>query len=750
MIRLYCFLLLMLLPPAMVAQNATKQEAKPHPSTDLKSLDFEKLIDSSNVHYSNGKYHQSLKVSIALLQKALAENDFYYIHRGYRHLAYDYLAITDTLSAEENFYKSEKFAQQSENDTARALSYMDMANLYSSIKKNHSKAMDYHDRSIELFEKIKDTLSLTKAHYNSSLTALEAENYNRVFLDLIKAKKLAEHIDDESLKIGIEGMFGQYYLKKENYEMAEIYLNRVIQEAGAHKLTVELESAYYDLSEVYSAQGKYKEAFEARKLYEENYESNLSNMTSAEVEAMSAKFQVDEFRNDVLDAELKNQLQAKIVESKSRLNIILIIVCGCVLLVLTLILFAYRKRKQLIKKLRDKNLEYLKAKRQSEQLSKAKSNFFSTVSHELRTPLYGVIGLSSILLEDESLKSHEKDLKSLKFSADYLLALINDVLQINKLDSDKLEEHTETFHLTELMDSIVASFEYMRLQNANHIEVAISEDIPTYLDGNSVKLSQVLMNLVGNACKFTEDGRIILKADKVVSEGDRINIRFSVIDNGIGIAKEKLSSIFDEFEQGESLNYNYQGTGLGLPIVKRLLQHSNSEIKVESTLGKGSTFSFELEFEASSKHSVEQEAPLYDSTQLKNKKVLVAEDNRINQIVTKKILEKNGMICTIAENGKIASDLVENNTYDLILMDLNMPVMDGIQAAREIRSFNDRIPIVALTAVEVEEVRNEIFESGMSDIIVKPYDANKFIQTIVANINEQGRPATFRKEKKVI
>ncbi|NND64270.1 MAG: response regulator [Flavobacteriaceae bacterium] len=749
MIKNYYFFVLMLFSFAVVAQNSTPQEELYSPDPEIEKVGFKQLVDSSDNYYFEGKYHNSLKVNILLLKKALAENDFRYIHMGYRNLGYDYLAISDTVSAEENFRKSMKFAKISKNDTATALSYMDIANLESSVYSNHEKAMEYHLMSIRSFEKINDSVGLAKAHYNTSITAMEAENYTRVLLHLIKAKKLTDYNAHVSMGIGIESLFGEYYLKKQNYEMADIYLTRAIKAAKKENLPVELEVAYEDFSESLFLQQRYQEAYQARQEYEKYAQINLDNSSSEEMEAVSAKFQVAEYRNEVMEAELKNELQAKIVESKSRLNIILIIICFCAILLIGIIMFVLSKRKQLILKLRDKNQEYLKAKRKSEQLSKSKSNFFSTVSHELRTPLYGVIGLSTILLEDESLKSHEKDLKSLKFSADYLLALINDVLQINKIDSNKIEDETHSFNISELIESIASSFEYMRIQNNNRIVIVVSEELPKYLQGNSVRLSQVLMNLVGNACKFTENGTIYIKAESVKLNEDKAMIKFSVKDTGIGIATDRQASIFDEFEQGETLNYNYQGTGLGLPIVKKLLSLSNSDIKVTSQLGKGSTFSFDLEFDVSSEENIKQEITL-DTNQLNGKKILVAEDNRINQIVTKKILEKNGIVCTIAENGQIASDMVQKENYDLILMDLNMPVKDGFQASKEIRTFNNSIPIVALTAVEVEEVRNEIFDSGMSDIIVKPYDANKFIQTILLNINEQGRPLGLERDKKVI
>jgi signal transduction histidine kinase/ActR/RegA family two-component response regulator len=750
MIRFYYFLLLILTYYSIEAQDLGASKDLTVPAQEEFSESFQQLIDSSNNFYFEGNYRKSLEVNILLLKKALTENDLYNIHRGYRHLGYDYLALENNVLAEESFEKSEKFAKLSENDTATAMTYMDMANLYATLKEDYPKAFEYHDKSISLFKQIKDTAGLANAHYNAILTAFEAENYSKAFLHLIKAKKLRDYGTHSSYAVGVEILFGEYYVAKQNFEMADIYLTRAIEWAKEKNLTIELQDAYELYSKSLFEQGLHAEAYNARLSYESYYEENLAESNSEEVEAMSAEFQISQYRNDVIEAELENMLQAEIVKSQNRLNIILTAVSVCAVLLFLAILYAFRRRKRLVHLLKNKNREYLKAKKESERLAKAKGKFFSTVSHELRTPLYGVIGLSTILLEDETLKSHVKDLKSLKFSADYLLALINNVLQINKMDSKNLEDDENIFNLRELFESITASFEYMRLQNNNRIHIIVSEDVPKLLKGNSIRLSQILMNLVGNACKFTENGTIYIKAVPTSINQKITSINFSVQDTGLGIAKEKFSTIFDEFSQLKSINYSYQGTGLGLPIVKKLLALSDSEIEVQSELGRGSTFSFTLSYEVSLETKQQEEIVVLDVNSLTNKRILIAEDNRINQTVTKKILEKNGVICTIAENGLEAVNCMDREPYDLILMDLNMPVKNGFDATKEIRVLDPVIPIIALTAVEIEEVRNEIYEAGMNDIIVKPYDVNKFIQIILKNLNEKGDPLLIKSEKRAI
>ncbi|MEM7185041.1 MAG: response regulator [Bacteroidota bacterium] len=701
---------------------------------------FQQLVDSSNAFYFEGKYKKSLEVNISLLKKALSANDTYNIHRGYRLLGYDYLALNDTVPAMDSFEKSERFAILSENDTAMATLNMDKANLLAILESNYPAALEYHTKSIRLFKRIKDSVGLANAHYNTILTAMEAEDYSKAFLHLIKAKELREYGSHPSYSVGVENLFAEYYFTKENYKMADIYLTRAIKEAKKIGLTVELQDAYGLYSESLYKQEKYAEAYQVRLNYEEYFEQNVESTTTAEVETLLAKFQIAEYRKDVLAAELDNKLQSEKVANQKRLNIILTGIAICAVLLFLGILYAFRRRKKLVQLLKIKNHEYLAAKRESERLAKAKGKFFSTVSHELRTPLYGVIGLSTILLEDKALKSHVKDLRSLKFSADYLLALINNVLQINKIDSNTVEDDSNVFNLRELFESIAASFEYMRLQNNNKIHLRVSDEVPHLLRGNSIRLSQILMNLVGNACKFTEDGHIFIRARPAGFNNGMVSIAFSVEDTGMGIAKEKFAEIFDEFSQLESINYTYQGTGLGLPIVKKLLALSNSEISVESELDKGTCFSFDLSYEVSQELEKPQQTQVLDVVSLEGKKILITEDNRINQTVTKKILEKNGVICSIAENGVEAVEAVDRESFDLILMDLNMPVKNGFDATREIRTMDNTTPILALTAVEIEEVRNEIYAAGMNDIILKPYDVNMFVQIILKNLNEKISP----------
>lgn len=289
----------------------------------------------------------------------------------------------------------------------------------------------------------------------------------------------------------------------------------------------------------------------------------------------------------------------------------------------------------------------------------------------------------------------------------------------------------------------------MHIQNNNNIHIQISDSLPQFVRGHSVQLSQVLMNLIGNACKFTENGDISVIADTTKYDDNKGEISFQVKDTGLGIPFEKQDSIFEEFSQIDSHGYKYQGTGLGLPIVKKLLKMVDSDISLTSIPGVGSTFSFILKFDFINEIEDYRASNILDVESLSGKRVLIVEDNRINQTVTKKILENNDAVSVVVEDGQEAVDIMNKEKFDLVLMDIHMPVMNGIDATIAIREFNNETPIVALTAVEIEEMRHEIYESGMNDIIVKPYDVTKFMQIILKNVNNKG-PLVFQNSKQAI
>jgi CheY-like chemotaxis protein len=386
--------------------------------------------------------------------------------------------------------------------------------------------------------------------------------------------------------------------------------------------------------------------------------------------------------------------------------------------------------------LKEKNNELQLAKEKAEKASKARAEFLSTVSHELRTPLNAINGITHLLLEENPKESQLNYLTSLKFSGNYLLTFINEILEINRIESSTIETENINFNLKLLLGNIQHSLKELASINNNAFTIEIDPNIPDFLIGDPTKLSQIFLNLINNALKFTKNGevKVILSTNEINDEFT--SIHFKVLDTGIGIPEEKIETVFDSFAQGSiEINRKYGGTGLGLTIVKKLIDILGGKIKLESKVGKGSSFTFDLSFKIGADAAQHDKISAdFDETILEGKKVLLIEDNKINQMITKKMVENKGMFCEVIDNGEDAIEAVKNKDYDLVLMDVHLPGINGTIATQTIRTFDKKIRIIALTAISLNENRDMLMSYGMNDVITKPFDPADFYRVICQNL----------------
>lgn len=423
------------------------------------------------------------------------------------------------------------------------------------------------------------------------------------------------------------------------------------------------------------------------------------------------------------------------VELPFPINIILIVINFT-----TLVYSTYLYNQAFMNNIKEKEClnEQLKlAAIEANKLAQSKSDFLSTMSHELRTPLNAVIGITDLLLKSKYDKEQEENLNILRFSGISLRTLINNVLDFNKLDVDKLKLEPVAVNLYNLINHIYLGLKTNAKEKNIEFKINIDQDLQSqYIYTDSTRLSQILFNLIGNSIKYTHNGSINIDINILESTDQTIKIKFAVSDTGIGIAEDKLDTIFEPFVQVSDSNIG--GTGLGLPIVKRIITLFDSEIKVKSRLGEGSTFSFEINFEKA--HNIVNESETLNQYQdLIDKKILIAEDNTVNIFLIRKICQKWKVDYTIVENGLDAYNAVLSNDYDIILMDINMPVMDGYESSKLIRRIADHkksnIKIIALTATTDETVDKAILEAGINDVVLKPYDTDFLYQKLVHHIN---------------
>jgi|GEM_PF-1459094 len=393
-----------------------------------------------------------------------------------------------------------------------------------------------------------------------------------------------------------------------------------------------------------------------------------------------------------------------------------------------------------------------KARQLAEETAQARQLFISSMSHEMRTPLNAVIGLSHLLLEDNPSPAQAENLHALHFSAKNLLALVNDVLDVAKLEAGKVFLEAIPFRLDTLLADIVATYRHLAAQKGIGLELVLAPYTPDTVVSDPVRITQVLTNLISNAIKFTQDGGVTVLVNALKSGPESTTIRFAVSDTGIGIKAENQNDIFDSFAQEQANTTRlYGGTGLGLSISKRLLALFGTKIKLESELGLGSTFSFEIVFQKpptqnsaiNNPHTnSDKQAPTLLGSQVLTKKplegmrVLVVEDNEINRLVAKKFLSKWGAITTLANNGLEAVEAAKKEQFKVILMDLQMPVMDGYTAAQQIRQMPgfgpEEMPIFALTASLPSEVEQDPRFAIMTKALAKPLDPDTFLSALQA------------------
>ena len=377
--------------------------------------------------------------------------------------------------------------------------------------------------------------------------------------------------------------------------------------------------------------------------------------------------------------------------------------------------------------------ELIDAKIKAENAAKSKQQFLSNMSHEIRTPMNAIIGFTNVVLKTDLSEKQREYLAAIKTSCDALTVLINDIIDLAKVETEKIVFEKKPFKLATSISAMSNLFE-PKIQEKN------LNNIPDVLIGDPVRLHQIILNLVGNAVKFTLEGKIIISVRKLFEDHENIEIEFSITDTGIGIEKEKVDTIFENFHQAHSdVSKIYGGTGLGLAIVKQLIGSQGGHIQMESEFGKGTVFNFVLTFQKVNEETVfEEEIIELESSEVKNIKILVVEDVKLNQLLIKTLLDDFGFEYDIVANGKLAIQKLEINKYDIILMDMLMPIMNGYETTEYIRNtMKSQIPIIALTAdVSTFDLQKSKI-LGMNDYVSKPINEKILYNKIVGIIKKQ-------------
>ncbi|MFQ3173771.1 MAG: signal transduction histidine kinase/CheY-like chemotaxis protein [Flavobacterium sp.] len=650
-----------------------------------------------------------------------------------------------------------------------------LGKIYFAVKK-YSDAREAFSESIPLLENSESSATYADAYYYLGLSHIRKKKYKEAEICLDKAQDINNELQTVGFSESVNLQKGIIYKSKIQYDLASYIFNSIISAPDSPGILDTKAEALYQMGLIEEIKNRNNLAlnyfnkalnlnaknenleqksnilFALSSVYDKMLDKNSAytylkqhlNLKESISILNNEKLGIDDYESFKEIQRLKKieQLNKQNIEKAktnkfSKLINILAIALISILSLLSLSLYKnniIRNKSNLL--LKDKNNELIIAKEKAEKASKARSEFLSTVSHELRTPLNAINGITHLLLEEKPKKSQLHYLSSLKFSGNYLTNFINEILEINKIESNKTQLENITFNLKELLGDIQNSLKGIALKNNDVFTLELDPSIPEYLLGDPTKLSQIFINLINNALKFTQNGDVTTSAKLLSLQEGKATLSFTITDTGIGIPEDKLETVFESFSQGSvEINRKYGGTGLGLTIVKKLIELLGGEIKLESIEGKGSKFSFDLQIKVD-----EQQLPIKVQpktyTDLKDKKILVVEDNKINQMITKKMLENKGMFCEIIDNGEDAIETAKTNSYDLILMDIHLPGINGTIATKKIRDFDSETPIIAITAISLDENREVLLSYGMNDVITKPFHPEDFYSIIAKNIKE--------------
>ena len=675
----------------------------------------------------------SLENAQKVLKYSFENDDYSFSAKAYNIIGLNYEEFSDLNKALYYYTEGIKYALKVNDVQQIEYLYNNTGNLYFFRLNNPKKGLEYYLKCYKYSKLYGDVLDIAFTELNIADVYFKLEQYeeSKKFLD--KILPTLKSRDDFEMYITYYTLLGNYHSNKNENLAAERCYSFVLERLKENKVEFFKPNELEIYDEIYRF---YKKTHNESKalLYLEKHNKLQDELElkqrSQDIKFAGVSIDVLEMNNRIQKIASEKKVQDQKMIASSNLVKMSLFFAGILLIFLIYIFKNYLEYRELNKKLNISNEQLKIANQKSEEASVLKSQFLSNVSHELRTPLYGVIGMADIIeSEHKELKENEY-FKALKFSSNYLLSLINDVLNVYKIEDEKFELKFENVEIRDEIQVIKQSLKIIAKSNHNEIVLDFDDSVPQFIKTDLTRFSQILINLISNSLKFTKNGKVEIKLN-LIQENNLPFIKISVIDNGIGIPEEYLDKIFDKFVQLDvQLQEQYKGTGLGLSIVKRLVELFNGTIEVESVIQEGTTFTIKLPYVKSDIESVLHEDYIKSKTHITNLNILVVEDNKINQMVTKKLLEKYNHKCIIAENGQEAIDIVKTMPFDLILMDIHMPILNGLDTSKAIRVLGITTPIIALTASDRNEVLDEVQSNGISDILVKPFEL-KDLQLII-------------------
>lgn len=691
---------------------------------------LQKAIDDLNDLNCKSSLDNAQKV----LEFALKNDEYSFSAKAYNIIGLNYEEFSDLKKALYYYNEGIKYALKANDVQQLDYLYNNTGNLFFFRLNNPKKGLEYYFKCYNYSLKHGNKLDIAFTELNIADAYFKLKEYKKGKIYLDKIVPILKTENDFEMFVSYNTLLGNYYSNINENKTAEkfyeIVLNRLKENNVEFFKPNELE-IYDEIYLFYKKNKNIEKALYFLEKHDKLQDELYLKERSQEIKLAGVSIDVLEMNNKIQKIAIEKKVQDEKMTASSNLVKMSLFFAGILLFFLIYMFKNYLDYRKLNKKLFDSNEQLQIANIKSEEASLLKSQFLSNVSHELRTPLYGVIGMADIIESEYVELKKNKYFNALKFSSNYLLSLINDVLNVYKIEDTKFELIYDNVEIRKEISVIRESLDVIAKSNKNELNIEISDEVPKYVKTDLTRFSQILINLISNSLKFTKKGVVSIKV-KLLEENGVQKIQIQIEDNGIGIPEEYLDKIFEKFVQVDvNLNEQYKGTGLGLSIVKRLVDLFKGEISVKSKINEGTIFTVKIPYiPADCEVILKQNLVLETKNNKTHLNILIVEDNKINQMVTKKLLDKSDHTCMIAENGLEAIELVKKHKFDLILMDIHMPVLNGFDASKRIRELGVLTPIIALTASDKNEIINEMAINGINDVLVKPFEI-KDLQIII-------------------
>jgi signal transduction histidine kinase len=635
----------------------------------------------ATVYYKSDNLHLGLKYLLDCLAIFRKYDDYGSQAKAYKSLGTIYEYFGDIENAQVAYHAAIESAEKIGDANMKSNAFNPLSGLYLN-QKNIEKAMELIEASIALKKESGDTRGIAFAYYGRGKIHTQTNNFYAAEKDFLQSIAIHKEMG-ERLGLGmVYQKMAVLYMVQEMFEQAKEMAAQAFTISEKFKIRITKLKSSFLLYEVCKKLNQPAEALHYLEIYQSENALNVHNETQQIVNSYN----------------LIQKMEARALEDKMQLE----------------------------------RSEMLEKKSKAEFAAKAKQDFLSNMSHEIRTPLNAVITITN-LLKERSDTEDQQLLESLKFASNNLLMLINDILDFSKLEAGKVELEKRPSVIRELLTNIKNTYDSLAKEKGLQLTLEMDEAIENAFEIDEVKLTQILGNLLSNAIKFTDKGTVQLKVERVGAKENNVQLRFKVIDSGMGIPNNFLAEIFDTFSQPKSLTTKKQGgSGLGLAIVKKLVELHESEIHIETKWGAGSTFQFDLQLKPTTHQGVGSRKV---NPQLKELNVLLVDDNRINVLVASKLLSTWGIIAESATNGLEAIEKSEGKKYDIILMDIHMPEMNGYDATKQIRlhaaNLNQQTPVFALTA-DINANEQKEYAEYFNGFLRKPIEVEQLYKTLSA------------------